>query len=75
MVILTLPHQDVMEIIIQGIQTLGISMILSFKRYDFVVSSNAYVNPVVDSSLILFLTLAENILKAFVQSLKGILPR
>ena len=50
-------------------------MILKSKRYDFVVSSSAKVKPAVDSSLILFFKLAENILKAFVQSLKGILAK
>ena len=50
-------------------------MILKFERYDFVVNSNAKVNPVVEFSLILSFTRAENILKAFVQSLKGILAK
>ena len=52
---------------------LGISVILRFRRYDLDVSSSANVNPVVESSLILSFKLAENILNAFVQSLKGIL--
>jgi len=55
-----------------SIQKLGSSMIVKFKRYDFAVNSNAKVNPVVDSNLILFFRAAENILNAFVQSLKGI---
>ena len=50
-------------------------MILRFKRYDFTVNSSAKVNPAVESSLILFFKLYENILKAFVQSLKGILAK
>ncbi len=48
---------------------------LRFKRYDFTVNSSAKVNPIVESSLILFFKLAENILNAFVQSLKGILAK
>mgnify|MGYP000962204334 CR=1 FL=1 len=45
------------------------------KKYDFVVNSNAKVNPVVESSLILSFNPTENILKALVQSLKGIPAR
>ena len=43
------------------------------EEYDFITNSNAKVNPTLDSKLILFFNFAENILNAFVQSLKGIL--
>ena len=58
-----------------SIQVLGISIIFNFKKYDFATNSNAKVKPIVESNFILFATLPQNILKALVQSLTGILAK
>ena len=50
-----------------------IDRVTRFEKYAFADNSRAKVNPVEELSLIFSFNSEENILKAFVQSLKGIL--